>query len=199
MENATEALKIVFGIIMFVMALTLSISCFSQASSAIDAIITMRDREVEYTYVKPSSDFNKVVGVETVIPTMYKAYKENFSIYFYEYYNSEDDNKPLVLYNYYDPNGNQAIPVNYIDLEKELLPSATEAINHLNILLGKKRANIQYEKQFVHDDGLYEYFKDKKFKEILGEYYQEDAVAGKETDALEINKVKKRKITYILQ
>ena len=42
---------------------------------------------------------------------------------------------------------------------------------------------------------------DKKFIEILGEYYQEDAEAGTEipeTQVAEINKTKKRIITYKL-
>ena len=37
-----------------------------------------------------------------------------------------------------------------------------------------------------------------KFEEHIGEYYQEDKSAGEETDALEINKTKKRVITYVL-
>lgn len=212
MENVTDALKIAFAVMMFVLALTLSISSFSQANNAIEAVVTMRDRKTEYTYVKPASDLNKIVGAETVIPTMYKAYKENFSIYFYEKYTDENNNVPLILYNYYDPNGNSSKnkKVNYIDLEQEILPNATEAIKHLNILLGKKstissRTDLsnsdkqKYRNQIVHADGLYEFFKDKKFKEVLGEYYQEDKIAGKETDTIETNKTKKRIITYILQ
>ena len=47
------------------------------------------------------------------------------------------------------------------------------------------------------DEGLYEFLKDKKFEERLGEYYQEDKSEGKVSDTLEINKTKKRIITYV--
>ena len=70
MENATEALKIAFGVMMFVLALTLSISTFSQAIQAVDSITTLRDRETQYTYVEPSSYSNRTVGVETIVPMM---------------------------------------------------------------------------------------------------------------------------------
>lgn len=200
MENATEAMKMAFGVLMFVLALTISISCFSQARTAVDSIVTLRDRETQYTYVKPSATLNRTVGIDTVITTMYRAYKENFKIYFYNSYTSEEINEPLVLYNYYDANGN-VTPVNYVDLEKEILPNANEAIKHLDILLGKRPSdrNSKYFEQFIHLDGIYEYLKNEKFLEVLGEYYQEDEAAGTETEGAEINKTKKRIITYIKQ
>ena len=52
MENAAEALKMAFGVMMFVLALSLSISCFSQASSAIDNIITSREPKVSCEFGK---------------------------------------------------------------------------------------------------------------------------------------------------
>ena len=206
MENIAEALKIAFGYLMFALALTLSISCFSSATQAVESITVMKDRETQYTYVEPSSDFNRIVGVETIVPTIYKAYKENFRICFYESYTDENNNEPLYLYTYIDPNGNTT-PVNYIDLEKEILSGSTEAIQHLEALLGPKSNAGKYANQFSGDtvlgrnpdNGLYKYFSNNKFKELLGEYYQEDAKAGIETDVLEINKTKKRVITYILQ
>ena len=79
MENVAEALKIAFAIMMFIMALSLSISSISQANSAVTAIIGYNDRETNYSYVEPSSS-NRTVGVETIIPTMYKAYKENLEM-----------------------------------------------------------------------------------------------------------------------
>ena len=109
------------------------------------------------------------------------------------------------MYNSIDANGH-ATPVNYIDLEKEIISSASEAIDHLNALLGPRANAGKYIGEFSgstvlgsNSSGLYEYLSDKKFKELLGEYYQEDELAGKETDALEVNKTKKRIITYILQ
>ena len=206
MENAAEALKIAFGFMMFVLALALSISSFSQATQAVQYITTARDRETEYTYVEPLTDSNgnvitdRIVGVETVVPTMYKAYKENFKIIFLK----KDVSTPLYLYTYVDPNGNKT-NINYIDLENEILSGAQEAIEHLTVILNKKTSSpAKYRNQFLHNEGLYEYFKGKTFKEELGEYYQEDDEALKKgtttsSDVLEINKTKKRVITYICQ
>lgn len=196
MENVVEALKIAFGYMMFVLALSLSISSFSQAREAIDAVITIKDRETQYTYIEPASDSNNIVGIETVLPTMYKAYKENFRIVFYK---DENKSEPFVLYKYKEKYSPNYIDVNYVDLEKEVFANAEEAIEHLNILLNKRSTdpNSKYYDQFEYPDGLYNELKGKKFKQLLGEYYQED-VNG-ETNTIEANKTKKRVITYILQ
>lgn len=197
MENVIEALKIAFGVMMFVLALTLSISSFSQAREAIDNVIMMKDREQEYTYVETAANLkNRLVSSETIIPTIYKAYKENFSVEFYK----SDGVTPLYLYTAVDTNYNKT-NVYYIDLEREILGNATNANKHLDILLGKKSdAPDTFRDEFIYPDGLYEFFKNNTFKECLGEYYQEDALPDADTDAtLEINKTKKRVITYILQ
>lgn len=198
MENVTEALKIVFGIIMFVLALSLSISSFSQAREAIDNVIMIKDREQEYTYVDTDVGMrNRLVSAETIIPTIYKAYKENFSIEFYK----SDGETPLYIYTAVDTNYNKT-NVYYIDLEREILNNATNANEHLDILLEGQSAvssDANFRDELLHPEGLYKYFRDHTFIECLGEYYQEDALAGTVTDSLEINKTKKRVITYILQ
>ena len=203
MENAAEALKIAFGYMMFVLALTISISSFSQARETIDAIITIKDRQTEYTYVEAQD--KKIVGIETIIPTMYKAYKENFRIVFYKSYVDETNNEPYPLYKsfgkYDNPATSTGTEINYIDLELEIFANAQEAIEHLNILLNKRSTDVnsKYYNQFIYRGGLYNELKDKKFEEKLGEYYLEDSQAGHETDTIEANKTKKRVITYILQ
>lgn len=214
MENAAEALKIAFAVLMFVAALSLSISSFSSAKTAIDNIITMRDKTQKYMYVTPAKSSNRIVGVETVIPTMYKAYQENFRIVFMQ--KDGEELKELPIYYYtdihnskvYDSEKGEYRTINYIDLENERLAGKTEAIQHLDILLEARKGNNKndnkYYEQFMEDkiSGLYEYLKDKKFEEVLGEYYQEDLEAaqkGTVSDALDINKTKKRVVTYILQ
>ncbi len=214
MENAAEALKIAFAILMFVAALSLSISSFTSAKTAIDNIITMRDKTQKYMYVTPAKSSNRTVGIETVIPTMYKAYQENFRVVFMQ--KDGEELKELPIYYYtdihnskvYDSEKGEYRTVNYVDLENERLAGKTEAIKHLDILLEARKGNNKndnkYYEQFMEDkiSGLYEYLKDKKFEEVLGEYYQEDLEAaqkGTVSDALDINKTKKRVVTYILQ
>ena len=82
MENAADALKIAFGVLIFVVALSLSIFTFSNARQAIDSIITYRDKTQDYVYVKKANNVNRLVSSESIIPAMYKAYTENYKIIF---------------------------------------------------------------------------------------------------------------------
>lgn len=215
MENAVEALKMAFSVMMFVLALTLSVSSFSKANSAVTAITNMRDRETHYTYVEPTGK-NRIVGMETVIPTMYRAYIEHFEIRFYEqqadgtikelpiYYETDYQNPKYGDIQYDGPNKKT---INYVDLEKEsfgteinqttggTIPAEQVAIKHLDIILDKKPIDSKaaYYKQFYYDQGFYEKFKDRKLEEKLGEYYLTTA------ETADSNKTKKRVITYILQ
>ena len=63
MENAAEALKIAFAVLMFGLALTLSISTLSQANLAISNIVELRDKTLDYTYIA-STDDKRIVGAE---------------------------------------------------------------------------------------------------------------------------------------
>lgn len=208
MENAVEALKIAFAVMMFVIALTLSISSFSQANMAVDAITTLRDREVNYTYVVPTKDFSRTVGIETVVSSMYRAFEENIEIYFFE-----ANGNPFALYYATDSYGNvktdnlgNNIEISCIDLAnsenkgyKETFASKEVAKEHLDIILGGKKVldeqsnDIQkkYEKKLKYDEGLYNELKDRSFIEKFGEYEQ-----GLGPNA---NNITKRVITYILQ
>lgn len=202
MENAVDALKIAFAAIMFGAALALSISSFSNASSAVTAIVSMRDRETEYTYVEPSENLTRTVGIETVVTSMYRAFEENIVIYFIK------DGEPFALYYDTDTTGKikkddsyNNIEISCIDLSREGFESKEQAIEHLDIILGGKAAlegktqNVKdkYENKFIYEDGLedglYEYFKNAQFEELLGEYYQGEGAS----------QIKKRVITYILQ
>ena len=198
MENAADALKIAFAIIMFVMALSLSISFLSQANAAVTAIISLNDRETDYNYIEPNSANTRIVGAETIVPTMYKAYKENFQIYFYD-----DMNNPLVIYYATDSVGNRKVDkagneigINYID-GSEVFGSAKEAEAHLNRILGNpNNVDEKYKEELNKDDyrdGFYKYLSQHKFTEQIGEYYQNDS-----ENTPEANKSKTRVITYTL-
>lgn len=190
MENAVEALKIAFAVMMFTMALSLGISSFSSANSAVNAIINMEDRETEYTYVEPSQNLTRTVGVETIVPTMYRAYNENIQIYFYD-----ATGKPLTLYYKTDNQGKRVkengydVGVNYIDLSLENFGTTEKAIEHLDILLGDSSGyDGEYKNQICHTEGLYSFLSQYKFEEKLGEYYQGTGST----------KIKKRVITYTI-
>lgn len=208
MENAADALKIAFGIIMFVAALSLSMSTFSSATQAVEKIISYRDRTQEYISITKANSDTRTVGVETIVPTLYKAYKENFRVEF-----RDESDQPIILYYRYDTSGNET-EVYYVDLEEEQFQASnTEANEHLKLLLqGKDDFNNKYQSSTYNKqkmttikgkNSLYAFLQANKFEEKLGEYYQEDKEAvdkGNEipTDTPEINKTKKRVITYKL-
>lgn len=210
MENAADALKMAFGVLIFVVAISLSVSTFSNAKKTIDSIISYRDKTQDYVYVEESNEKNRIVGIETVVPAMYKAYSENYRIEFYKK-NAQGQEVKLILYKnrtQYEED-NKWIEINYLDLEDEKFANEATAIVHLQALLTqenlenfiKKNSNGTkkiYEEEFGESKKLYNYFKNKKFEERLGEYYQEDKRAGQETEGLEINKTKKRVITYVM-
>ena len=182
MENAVEALKFAFAVMIFALALSISISSFSQANQAVTAIVNMKDRETEYTYVEPSKNLTRTVGVESVVPTMYRALNESIIIYFLD-----SAGNPLTLYYKTDYQGNRMqennkdIGINYIELEN------IKNAEHLDILLSAKIGDDgKYKEEICYTQGLYKYLSQFKFEEQLGEYYIETGAS----------EVKKRVITY---
>ena len=205
MENAADALKMAFGVLMFIVALSFSVSSFSSAKKAIDNIPHYRDKTQTYIYVEEAKNNNRLVGIESIVPTMYKAYTENYRIEFYN-----ENGEQICLYTKEDQYKNKE-DVYYIDLEEEKFADINSAVKHLEALLSKKNLDefkrtstsgktLYYEAfgENIGNEGLYQYLTKHKFEEHIGEYYQEDKSAGEETDALEINKTKKRVITYVL-
>lgn len=81
MEDAVDALKMAFSVFVFVIALSIVFSMFSQAREVSDIVVAHSDRRyfTEWTGAQ-NEDNNRTVGVETVIPTLYRYYKEKFSV-----------------------------------------------------------------------------------------------------------------------
>ena len=84
MENAVDALKIGFAVLVFVMALSLTMFMFTQARETADAVLHSSDvtEFIEYQKVEDESSSERIVGLETIIPTLYKYYKENYTVIF---------------------------------------------------------------------------------------------------------------------
>lgn len=95
MENAVDALKIAFAVFVFVMALSIIMYMFTIALETSDTILQSSDVTEFMDYVEMSDmiDDERIVGLETIIPTLYKYYKENYTVIF-----RNADGTPLELY-----------------------------------------------------------------------------------------------------
>ncbi len=223
MENAADALHMAAAVLIFVLALTIAINSFGQVRQASQFLIDYNDREYEYTYVEDNGTTERIVGLESIIPTIYKAYRENYKVVF-------DD----TTYAYIGDDGlfqrrkegtlNEYEPVYEIDLENETIGTEEQkeeflmAILYgtdLNKITGMNFSNIQTfwrnNGMILNNKGLYAIIKEGnyRFKENIGMYYQEQATGeddttsspGLPTDdetsgAPEANLTLKRVITY---
>ena len=107
MENAAKALEYAFAVLVFGIALTVSIYMFSKARATSDTVFAQIDTKQFYTDVQLpegelDSDGNilyngRFVNVETIIPTLYRDYKENYII---EFWSGEpsDDGKCIIRF-----------------------------------------------------------------------------------------------------
>ena len=107
MENASEALKLAASVLVFVMAITVTIALFSQARETSEIVLQSSDVTSYYDYQdytkKDKVYENRIVGLETIIPTLYKYNKENYRIEFWNgTYNAETGEytmtTPLTIY-----------------------------------------------------------------------------------------------------
>lgn len=222
MENAVDALKMAAAVLVFVMALGISISSFSQARTTADILIEYTDRESVTQYAEDIGTRTRIVGIETIVPTLYRAYKENYRILFYE-----ANGTPIELYTKIE-NGRQ-VSVNYIDLEREVLGNNRQQDNFIMALLYGNKATLQRVdgttmsfNDFVNElevnnsgitlnlQGIYDtILKGNTFEERFGVYYQEDLTTidsdtdisdqYENTETPDTNKTKKRVISYYKQ
>ena len=207
MENAADALKIAASVLIFVVALSISINAFGEARMTATTILNYQDNEYDYTYVEENTDASgdvsteRIVGVETVVPSIYKAYRENYKIVF----------KGLDggVYTQDDETG-RAQEINTIDLQNEVLGTESQKEQFVNaILYGKKYSEFNtvrttFENNLhihLNDEGIYDKIVGRKIKENIGIYYQEEAglVEDEEDSSVpDANKTTKRVITYTL-
>ena len=83
MENAVDALKMAAGVLVFVLALSISINAFGQVRVVATEILSYNDSEYNTDYIS-GGDTTRTVNLETIVPTIYKAYAENNKIVFSE-------------------------------------------------------------------------------------------------------------------
>lgn len=81
MDNVVDALKMGFAVIAFVIALTVSIVAMAQAKETSEKVFYMTDKTNFYEYLSDKKlPDGRIVSGETIIPTLYRYYKENFNV-----------------------------------------------------------------------------------------------------------------------
>lgn len=141
-------------------------------------------------------------GLESIIPTIYKAYKENYKIIFDKGLIGDDGV-------YQKQNDTTNTPIYSIDLQKEVIGGDEQKEDFIMaILYGEKYKNFSDVKNTfstnlkisLNAEGIYDKIKTRKAKESIGIYYQEEEVTDGSTSNTEnvpdANKTEKRIITY---
>ena len=179
MENASEALIMAGQVLIFIIALSVCISSFSTLRVGIDNVINQtetiqfaKDTDGYINFIESKNDdATRIVGAETVISSMYRAIKEDFTMYLKLKDSTFTDVKNVL------ENSIDNYEIKYNNDQKSIKITISNDANYRSNALLKK--------------GLYEKIKDKKFKEFLGEY-QEKTNDGVSSE----NKQTKRIITY---
>ena len=209
-ENIADALKMAGSVLLFVMGLSIAILAFSQAWESMDIVLSYSDRESlsiegnpRFYYLSKDNDTSRYVGKETIIPAIYRAYKENYKIVFkfpddYYLFKQEVKNAKGL---------NEEKKISTLDLANQSLSSDLASRQFLNgIIYGdfeyeNEKSKNDYINKFKitpNDISLYQYLTEKestyKIKEYLGTYYIEDVNGTSEVNA--VNKTEKRVITY---
>lgn len=219
MENAAEALKMAGSVLLFIIALSIAILAFSQTREAIDAVLKYLDREYwtmegddRFYYLADGNDTERYVGLETIIPTIYRAYNESYKIIFKDF----PDDYCL----YMDTSKNKKICKIGSDDETGI----SDSVDFLNgIVYGKfepsknnfyntKSESGQAIQRRLPEKSLYNYLEEKlkkdnyKIKETLGTYYQQDVNKNPEytgenpsEEVSDVNRQERRVITYTFE
>lgn len=99
MENAVDAIKIAFALLVFAIAIALTFSVVGQARAVADTIFMSNDKTQYYDYAT-NGDYNatenRIVGFETVLPTIHRYAKEQYAVTIFN-----TDGTPIVRYDLY--------------------------------------------------------------------------------------------------
>lgn len=228
MENAVDALKMAGSVLLFVLALSVAVPAFTNVRITMDSVLGQTDREsltIEgdsrfyYLPTDNRNNTNRYVGKETIIPTLYRAYKENYKVEF----NFTED-----YYLYKKKVGSETKEIKEIDLLGQSISSDKQSRQFLNGIIYGFPLNSDNDENLTIDNwkkifnvepnnkSLYEYLTDMEkrniiIKEELGTYYMNDVINengtttgingndSSGTTLTDNNKTEKRIITYTFE
>ncbi len=195
MENAVEALKMAGFMLLFIIALSITMVTLTQAKTTADSLVKNQDRQESYQYVElaegETKAFSRTVTLSDIIPTLYRYAQEDYAVQFYN-----SDGSPLNVYESGEIRNGVNVRKNDLDLD-------TEHWEENGVTRYEEwRGNTTKIKQ--HVDDVVEFllqpeYKDRQFEERLGTI--EDFEENQDTNELvpDINKQYKRVITYTLK
>lgn len=223
-DNISEALLTAGSVLLFVIGLSIAILAFSQARETIDTVLSYSDREAltiendeRFYYLANEGDTKRYVGKETIIPTIYRAYKESYKIIFEfpdDYYlfeqNVKNEETGIV----------ESKEITSMDLEQALNDDLASrqflnGILYHDFAYATGKNQTDYEAKFSvkpNTKSLYQYLTEKetyyKIEESLGTYYTNDVGGTPMVEVIDengqtveerqsdVNKTEKRVITY---
>ena len=190
MENAVEALKMAGFMLLFIIALSITMITLTQAKTAADSLVKNQDRQQSYQYIEVTGDLSKslsrTVTLADIIPTLYRYAQEDYAVQFYT-----SSGSPLYIYESGQIKNGVPVKKNDLDLDTE------HWIENGETRYEDWRGNTTKIKQHVDDvvEYLLANYKNSNFEEKLGT--TEDYEESQDTNELvqDINKQYKRIIT----
>lgn len=194
MENAVEALKMAGFMILFIIALSITMITLTQAKTTADSLVKNQDRQQSYQYIEVTGDLSKslsrTVTLADIIPTLYRYAQEDYAVQFYT-----SSGSPLYVYESGQIKNGVPVKKNDLDLDTE------HWLENGETRYEEWRGNTTKIKQHVDDvvEFLLANYKNSNFEEKLGT--TEDYEESQDTNELvpDINKQYKRIITYTLK
>ena len=194
MENAVEALKMAGFMILFIIALSITMITLTQAKTTADSLVKNQDRQQSYQYIEVTGDLSKslsrTVTLADIIPTLYRYAQEDYAVQFYT-----SSGSPLYVYESGQIKNGVHVKKNDLDLDTE------HWLENGETRYEEWRGNTTKIKQQVDDvvEFLLANYKNSNFEEKLGT--TEDYEESQDTNELvpDINKQYKRIITYTLK
>lgn len=194
MENAVEALKMAGFMLLFIIAISITMITLTQAKTTADSLVKNQDRQQSYQYIEVTGDLSKslsrTVTLADIIPTLYRYAQEDYAVQFYT-----SSGSPLYVYESGQIKNGVPVKKNDLDLDTE------HWLENGETRYEEWRGNTTKIKQHVDDvvEFLLANYKNSNFEEKLGttEEYEE----SQDTNELvpDINKQYKRIITYTLK
>lgn len=194
MENAVEALKMAGFMLLFIIALSITMITLTQAKTTADSLVKNQDRQQSYQYIEVTGDLSRslsrTVTLADIIPTLYRYAQEDYAVQFYT-----SSGSPLYIYESGQIKNGVHVKKNDLDLDTE------HWLENGETRYEEWRGNTTKIKQHVDDvvEYLLANYKNSNFEEKLGT--TEDYEESQDTNELvpDINKQYKRIITYTLK